>query len=82
VRADLREPTLRGRTEPVEDRSRNRELENAVAEELEPFVRLSAILCPGGVREHLREPFGRQLRDEAAELVRADLVAGLSPDVR
>jgi hypothetical protein len=34
------------------------------------------------VREHLREPFGRQLRDEAAELVRADLVAGLSPDVR
>jgi hypothetical protein len=34
------------------------------------------------VREHLREPIGRQLRDETAELVRPDLVAGLSPDAR
>ncbi len=82
MRTDLREATLRGRAEPVEHRSRDRELEDAVAQELEPLVRLCAVLRPGGVREHLREPFGRQLRDEAAELVRPDLVAGLSPDAR
>jgi hypothetical protein len=34
------------------------------------------------MREDLRDTLGRQLRDEAAELVRADLVAGLSPDAR
>jgi hypothetical protein len=34
------------------------------------------------VGKHLREPFGRQLRDETAELVWPDLVAGLSPDAR
>ena len=82
MRTDLREATLRGCAEPVEHRSRDRELENAVAQELEPLVGLGAVLRPGRVREHLREPFGRQLRDEAAELVRPDLVAGLSPDAR
>jgi hypothetical protein len=38
VGADLRQPALRGLAEAVEDGPRDRELEDAVAEELEPFV--------------------------------------------
>ena len=82
MRSDLREATLRGCAEAVEHRSRDREFENAVAQKLEPLVGLGTVLRPRRVREHLRKPFGRQLGDEAAELVRPDLVAGLSPDAR
>ena len=56
MRTDLREATLGGRAEAVEHGTRDRELEDAVAQELEPLVRLSAVLGPGGMREHLREP--------------------------
>ena len=82
MRADLREASLRGCAEAVEDRTRDRELEDAVAEELEPLVRLRAVLRPRGVGEHLLEPVGRQLRDQAAELVRPGVGLGLSPDAR
>jgi hypothetical protein len=74
VGADLREPALGRLAEPVEDRTRDRELEDAVAQELEPLVRRGAVVGPGGVREDLLEARLRQLRDEAAQLVRAGQV--------
>jgi hypothetical protein len=81
VRADLGEPTLGRALEAVEDGAGDRELENAVAEELESLVRGRPILRPGGVREDLRQPIGREVRDEATELLRpGDL--GLSPGAR
>ena len=82
MRPYLREPPLRRRAEAVEDRPRDRELEDAVAQELEPFVRVCAILDPGGVGEYLLEPVGRELRDQAAELVRPGSRVGIRPDVR
>jgi hypothetical protein len=54
--------------EPVEHGSRDRELEDAVAEELEPLVRRGAVVRPGGVREDLLDLVGGQLRDQATEL--------------
>jgi hypothetical protein len=70
MRTDLREPPLRGFGEAVEDGARDRELEDAVAQELEPFVRGCTIVGPGRVREDLREPGCRKLCDQAAELAR------------
>jgi hypothetical protein len=69
VRPDLREPSLRGLGEAVEDGARDRELEDAVPEELEPLVRLRADLGPGSVREDLLLPFGRELRYQPPELL-------------
>ncbi len=66
--ANLREPPLSGILEAVEDRARDRELEDAVPQELEPLVRLGAVLRPGRVREDLLEPFLRQLGDQTPEL--------------
>jgi hypothetical protein len=71
VRPDLREPSLRRVLEAVVDGARDRELEDAVAQELEPLVRLGADVRPGGVREDLLEPVLRQLGDQAAELARS-----------
>jgi hypothetical protein len=70
MRPDLREPPFRGVLEPVEDRARDRELEDAVAQELEPLVRVRALLRPGGMLEDLLEPLRRELGDQAAELFR------------
>ena len=68
VRADLREPPLRevgvARVELVRDR----ELEHAVAEELEPLVRLRPVGRPRRVRERDRRPLGRQRVDQRREL--------------
>jgi hypothetical protein len=69
VRTDLRETALRRVAEPVEDGARDRELEDAVAEELEPLVRVGAVVRPGGVLEDLFEALGRKLGDQAPELV-------------
>jgi hypothetical protein len=55
VCADLGEASFRGIREAVEHRPRDRELEHAVAEELEPLVRLRAILRPRSVGEDLPE---------------------------
>ena len=82
VRADLRQPPFGGSGEAVEDRARDRELEDAVAQELETFVRVGAVLDPRGVREHLLEPLGGELRDQAAELVGPGGRVGLRPDAR
>jgi len=83
VRADLRETALGSRAEAIEHRASDRELENAVAEELEALVRLGAILGPRRMREDLLEPVGRQLCDQASELVEPGAVTDdLSPGER
>jgi hypothetical protein len=84
VRPHLREAALRCGAEAVEDRARNGELEDAVAEELEALVRLRAIFDPRRVGEDLLETLGRKLRDQTPERVRtcAALRLLLSPDAR
>ena len=68
MRTDLREPALGSLPEAVEDGPRDRELENAVSEELEPLVRLRTVLRPRRVGEDLLQPVGGQLRYQATEL--------------
>jgi len=74
VRPNLGEPAFRSVWKAIEHRPRDRELEHAVTEELEPLVRLRAILRPRRVRENLPEQSGRKLVDQAAELVRPGLL--------
>ena len=74
MRPDLGQPTFRSVWKAIEHRPRDRELEHAVAEELEPLVRLRAILRPRRVRENLPEQSGRKLVDQAAEFVRPGLL--------
>jgi len=81
VRADLGQPPFRGIAEAVEDRPCDRELEDAVAEKLEPLVRLRAVFCPRRVGEDVVAPSLGELVDQAAELVRAGLET-LSPGAR
>ena len=62
VRADLRQPALRQVRIAVVERPRNGELEDAVAEELEPLVRGRALGRPRRMGERIvdqlrREPF-------------------------
>jgi hypothetical protein len=59
VRADLREAPLGGVRETVVERAGDGELEDAIAEELEPLVRRAAIRSPRRVREDVIEPCGR-----------------------
>ncbi len=82
MRANLRETPFGRAVEPVVDRARDRELEDAVAEELQALVRVGAIVGPGGVREDLPELLGRELRDKATELERPGGPGGFSPDGR
>jgi hypothetical protein len=70
VRADLRQPPLRKVRVAVVQRAGDRQLQDAVAEELEPLVRRGAIGRPGAVREDVLEPPMRQLRDELGQLLR------------
>jgi hypothetical protein len=70
VRANLREPALGGIAEAVVDGPRDRELEDAVAQELEPLVRVGPVVRPGRVLEDLLEAFGRELGDQPPELAR------------
>jgi hypothetical protein len=81
VRADLGESAFRRVCEAIEDRPRDRELEHAVSEELEPLVGLRAVFRPRRVGEDLLAPSGRKLVDQAAELVRPSFVS-LSPGAR
>jgi hypothetical protein len=74
VGAHLCEPALGRVTEAVEDGARDRELEDAVSEELQPLVGSSPVLRPRGVREDLLEPVVRELGDQAAEDTRPALV--------
>jgi len=82
MRPNLREASLRRRAEAIEDSTGDRELEDAVAQELEPFVRVGAVFDPRGVREYLLETIGRKLGDQAAELVRPGVRVRLRPDAR
>jgi len=52
VRADLRHPALGGVGIALVQRPRDRQLEHAVAEELQPLVRRGAIGRPGAMREN------------------------------
>jgi hypothetical protein len=79
---DLRQAALRRGAEAIEHGTRDRELEDAVAEEFEALVRRRAVVRPRGVLEHLLEPVGRQLVDQAAELGRPGVGLYLSPDAR
>jgi hypothetical protein len=82
VGPDLGETPLRGGTETVEDSACDRELEDAVAEELEALVRCRAIVRPRRMSEDVLEPVGRELVDQAAELGRPGVGLYLSPGAR
>ena len=66
--ADLGEPPFRRIREPVEDGPRNRELEDAVAQELETLVGRGPLVRPRSMREDEVEARGRKRRDQPAEL--------------
>ena len=72
VRTDLRQPALREVGIVVEERLRDRELEHAVAEELEPLVRRCPVGRPRGVGEDVLEPLLGELLDQAFERSEAD----------
>lgn len=82
VRPDLGEPSLGRVSEAIEDRARDRELENAVAEELEPLVGGGAVVRPRRVRKDLLEPVRRQLGDQPAELGRSVFRVLITPGER
>jgi hypothetical protein len=67
VRADLREPPFGEPGVAVVELVRDRELEDAVAEELEPLVRLDPVAGPRRMRERNCRPFGRQRVDQRRE---------------
>ena len=69
VRADLREPPLGEPGVAVVELVRDRELEDAVAEELEALVRLDSVARPRRVRERNCRPVGRQRVDQRRERV-------------
>jgi hypothetical protein len=68
VRADLGEPPLREVAKALVEGAGDGELEDAVAEELEPLVRRGAVGRPRGVREDGRQALRRELLDQALEL--------------
>jgi hypothetical protein len=67
MRTDLRQLALGEVGKTVVERARHHEAEHAVAEELEPLVRLDPVLGLGGVAEDLLEPPGRQRVDQPLE---------------
>ncbi|CAN5632446.1 hypothetical protein BH20ACT14_BH20ACT14_18250 [soil metagenome] len=79
---NLREPPLGRILEAIEDGACDGELEDAVPQELEPFIRLRAILCPGRVREYLLGPVVRKLGDQTPELGRPSYLVRATPGVR
>ena len=68
MRAHLGEPPLLEVGVAVEERARDRELEHAVAEELEALVGRRPVRRPGRVREDDAETLGRELGNQTAEL--------------
>jgi hypothetical protein len=68
VRAQPRKLPLREVRICLVERPRDRKLENAVPEELEPFVRLAPLRGPGGMGKDLREPLRRERVDQPLEL--------------
>jgi hypothetical protein len=80
VGADLREPALREVGEPLVERACNRELEDAVAEELQPLVRRGAVVRPRRVGEDRLQALRRERVDQALEL--RSSVVGVVTDAR
>ena len=70
VRADLRQPALGGIRVAVVELLGDRQLEHAVAEELQPLVRRRAVGRPRRVREDVLDPLARKRVDQAPELRR------------
>jgi hypothetical protein len=67
VRPDLRELALAEVGVPLVKLPGNRELEDAVSEELEPLVRRRAVRRPRRVREDVLQALGRELVDQSVE---------------
>jgi hypothetical protein len=77
VGADLRELALLVVREALEELLRDREPEDAVAQELEPLVRIPPLLGPGGMCERALERLGGKCVDQRQEAsVRRPLVGG------
>jgi hypothetical protein len=68
VGAHLRELPLGEVGMPRVERMGDRQLEHAVAEELEPLVRRGALARPGGVREDGLRQLRRELVDQLREV--------------
>ena len=68
VRADLRQPPSENSGIALVELPRDRELEDAVAEELEPLVRGRAVRRPRRVGEDVIEPRRRERLDQPREL--------------
>jgi hypothetical protein len=65
VRPDLRQLALGELRIALVQLTRDRQLENAVAEELEPLVRRRPVRRPRSVREDVLQALGRKLVDES-----------------
>jgi len=68
VRPDLREPPLREVGVALVQLAGDRELEDAVAEELEALVGGRAVDSPRRVRKDLPQPLARQRLDQLPEI--------------
>jgi hypothetical protein len=68
VRADLGQPPLGEVREAIVERPRDGQLEDAVAEELEPLVGGGAVRSPGGMSEDVLDPLDRKPVDQPPEL--------------
>jgi hypothetical protein len=73
VRADLRHAPLVEVRKALEEGPRDRELEDGIAEELQPFVRGRAVGGPRRMREDRRRPFRREPVDQLPQRRRAVL---------
>jgi hypothetical protein len=67
VRTNLRQPPLGQVGEPLVERTGDGELEDAVAEELEPFVGVAPVAGPRRVCEGVVETLLRELFDQGCE---------------
>ena len=67
MRADLRQLALAEVRVAVEQRPRDHEPEHRVAEELEPLVRLGAVVRERGMAEDLLQPLAREFVDQPLE---------------
>jgi hypothetical protein len=76
VRPDLREAALAEVGKPLIQLSRDGELEDTVAEELQALVRRRAVRRPGGMREDVVEALRRQRLDQLYEAISRSLFTG------
>ena len=67
MRPDLRELALAEVGVPLVELARDGELQDAVAEELEPLIGRRAVRRPRCVREDVLQALGRELVDQSVE---------------